>query len=55
MFVCIMYATQDHFFNKDNMEHVAPVKQTHVECLGSLFGKDDVTCEMLAKQVFKPL
>jgi len=51
-------------FNKDNIEQVAQVKQGQVECLGSLFGipkfSEDSSlkfqpCEMLAKQVLKPL
>ena len=35
--------TPFYMFNKHNMEHITQIKQGHVECLGSLFGKDDVT------------
>ena len=40
---CMRYNTPLYMLNKDNMEHVIQVKQGHVECLGSLFGKYDAT------------
>ena len=40
---CMWHKTPFYMFNKDHMEHVTQVKQDHVECLGSLFGKDDTT------------
>jgi len=54
-----------YMFNKYDIEYLTQVKQGHAVCLESLFVKDDVTfrsfsikavgCEMLAKQVLKPL
>jgi len=38
-------------FNKDNMEQVTQAKQGHLECLGSLFDKDDVTFQSFSIKV----
>ena len=60
--------TPIYTFNKDKVEHETQVKQEHGEWLSSMFVKQDVTfrkfsikavayflCEMLAKQVLKPM
>ena len=39
----MQHNTPFYMFNKDNMEHVTQVNQGHVDHLGSLFDKDDVT------------
>ena len=39
----MQHNTPFYMFNKDNMKHVTWVKQGHMECMGFLFGKDDIT------------
>ena len=46
---CMRHNTPLYTFNKENMEHLTRVKQGHVKCLASLFGKDDVTFRSFPK------
>jgi len=49
LYKCVQQNTPFYMFNKDNMEHASQVKRGHVECGGSLFGKDDVTFRSFPK------
>ena len=48
---CMRHNTPFYMFNKDNMEQITQVKQSSMERLGSLFGKDDVTFQRLSIKV----